>query len=581
MSNRFHNKWHRTNHHTYTNANNPDAGHDPIASKLQPFLGDFVLSGALSAVAPLSAYAAYLYSNNIALCALGGKVAGLFFSNGISLSTGGGGVNLFNSRTGIYTIPTNRTLNGAIYVPVLDVKGNTYLDGNLAITGDLSAFGNISYLDTKVILTSSFYVENKGLDAAATIIQTGNFPVLVCYDKDVGLGVPSFIVDGANAGNVGINTTTPTEKLTIVGNITGYHDKVAFNRSIASGTNSFSTGTSQALGNWSSATNNESVANGPYSHAEGYRTTTGVSADASHAEGANTTASGRKSHAEGEATVASGENSHAEGVLTTASGNTSHAAGYRANTGNYCYVWSDGQLATQTTPTSSTRTGQYLVSASSNVFIPGKMSIGTDSIENALTVVGNVSTRGNLTVFGNVSASGNTILGPLSTLGNLTVFGNVSASGNTTLGNVNTLGNLTVFGNVSASGNLIVINSLTANAFFGNTLTFPVSTGQNLTANSTIVLDFLNNSYVICPLAQGVSNTTFFAISNMQPGRTMKVLLSAQTPHSQLINIDSRFRFFGSTPRPTSVGAYSCGLLQLDSFGYQLSSVALTYTPQT
>lgn len=73
MSNRFHNKWHRHNHHTYPAPNEPDSSHDPIASPADPFKGDFVLAGALSASAPLSAFAGYFSSNNTALCAIGGN----------------------------------------------------------------------------------------------------------------------------------------------------------------------------------------------------------------------------------------------------------------------------------------------------------------------------------------------------------------------------------------------------------------------------------------------------------------------------------------------------------------------------
>lgn len=51
MSSRFHNKWHRHNHHT--NPSNdpryPDSAHDPIASPDHPFQGDFVIQGMLSA----------------------------------------------------------------------------------------------------------------------------------------------------------------------------------------------------------------------------------------------------------------------------------------------------------------------------------------------------------------------------------------------------------------------------------------------------------------------------------------------------------------------------------------------------
>ena len=67
------------------------------------------------------------------------------------------------------------------------------------------------------------------------------------------------------------------------------------------------------------------VAFGDASHAEGaYTTASGYS---SHAEGDSTTASGYRSHAEGDSTTASGDRSHAEGAYTTASGYSSHAEG--------------------------------------------------------------------------------------------------------------------------------------------------------------------------------------------------------------------------------------------------------------
>ena len=49
MSNRFHNKFHRYNHHTFKNPEINDSGYDPIASHENPFRGDFVLEAALSA----------------------------------------------------------------------------------------------------------------------------------------------------------------------------------------------------------------------------------------------------------------------------------------------------------------------------------------------------------------------------------------------------------------------------------------------------------------------------------------------------------------------------------------------------
>jgi hypothetical protein len=51
MSSRFHNKYHRHNHHTTAviDPRYPDASHDPIASHDSPFQGDFILNGILSA----------------------------------------------------------------------------------------------------------------------------------------------------------------------------------------------------------------------------------------------------------------------------------------------------------------------------------------------------------------------------------------------------------------------------------------------------------------------------------------------------------------------------------------------------
>lgn len=64
MSNRFHNKWHRHNHHTLPVSGEPDSSHDPIASPSDPFRGDFVVNGSISAngsitVSALSAGSVY------------------------------------------------------------------------------------------------------------------------------------------------------------------------------------------------------------------------------------------------------------------------------------------------------------------------------------------------------------------------------------------------------------------------------------------------------------------------------------------------------------------------------------------
>jgi hypothetical protein len=154
------------------------------------------------------------------------------------------------------------------------------------------------------------------------------------------------------------------------------------------------------------------TASGYASHAEGSDTT--ASGIYSHAEGDGSVASGWAGHAEGQLTVASGNYSHAEGNTTTASGFASHAAGFRATAAqDYTYAWSDGSLGTATTNVSTTRSGQYMVSASGGVFIPGKVGIGIDCLlpqvsSNALTVVGNISATGVVFASGGNSNQWNT-----------------------------------------------------------------------------------------------------------------------------------------------------------------------------
>lgn len=100
MSNRFHSKYHRHNHHTVNTEDPryPDAGHDPIASPESPFLGDFFMLGTLSAVGTPK------FSEYIA------KPAGVFYAEETAL---------------IAQAP----LSGVAFVA----------DGNVRITGNLSA----------------------------------------------------------------------------------------------------------------------------------------------------------------------------------------------------------------------------------------------------------------------------------------------------------------------------------------------------------------------------------------------------------------------------------------------------------
>ena len=105
-------------------------------------------------------------------------------------------------------------------------------------------------------------------------------------------------------------------------------------------------------------------------------------------------ANGSNNHTQGSYTVAVNVNSNAEGYGTIAKGVASHAGGVRSTAQHdYSYAWSSGDALT--TPNqmnhATTRTGQYMVSAHGGMFLPGKVGIGTDSIDNALTVAGTIS----------------------------------------------------------------------------------------------------------------------------------------------------------------------------------------------
>jgi hypothetical protein len=287
------------------------------------------------------------------------------------------------------------------------------------------------------------------------------------------VGIGTSIAETAAAGNGGLriknnllvngNSTlgdTSTDQTTIVGIISGNNPTTSFNAGSATGFNSFAANESKAFGAHSFAEGWLTIASGIVSHAEGYDTrasnntchaegsTTVASGIASHAEGASTVASGTVSHAEGFQTSALGTVSHAEGQKTKAAGSASHAAGTKATAAqDYTYAWSDANLDTLFENVSTTRTGQYMVSASGGVFIPGNVGIGTDANSEKLTISGNVSANGNLT------ANRLTVAGTVSALSGIYHIGNPQGviPVNATIPNVNLLasvGTRTVIFNV-------------------------------------------------------------------------------------------------------------------------------------
>lgn len=104
------------------------------------------------------------------------------------------------------SVYTSYNENSAAYVT------NNY-NGDVTIQGSLSVLGDISYIDTVVTVTSALSVINVGTGPAFTVNQTGAQPIARFLDDSV---TAVIIADG---GNIGIGLDSPTEKLTVVGNI--------------------------------------------------------------------------------------------------------------------------------------------------------------------------------------------------------------------------------------------------------------------------------------------------------------------------------------------------------------------------
>ena len=101
----------------------------------------------------------------------------------------------------------------------------------------------------------------------------------------------------------------------------------------------------EAMLDYSHAEGNRTEATGYASHAEGRQTS--AAGTTSHAEGFMTYADAEASHAEGKETEATGSGSHAEGNSTEATGDASHAEGYVAKaTGTYSHAEGENTFAT-------------------------------------------------------------------------------------------------------------------------------------------------------------------------------------------------------------------------------------------
>jgi hypothetical protein len=140
---------------------------------------------------------------------------------------------LSNGNSGLKTYVDTTFLplsGGSVFGEVTLQKGfsaldSAYVSGNLLITGNLSALGDVTYLDTKIISTSAVQITNIGTGPALIVTQEGPQDIATFYDD---ANTALIIKDG---GNIGINTGTPNEKLTVLGNISASNDLYGRNAS--------------------------------------------------------------------------------------------------------------------------------------------------------------------------------------------------------------------------------------------------------------------------------------------------------------------------------------------------------------
>ncbi len=103
------------------------------------------------------------------------------------------------------------------------IGGNTKVQGNLTVYGDLSSTGNSYFANTIYSTTSALSVINVGNTGPAIYVANdGSGDLASFYDLDTNTEV--FHIGGANGSfpNVGVKTSTPNKDLTVNGEISAY-----------------------------------------------------------------------------------------------------------------------------------------------------------------------------------------------------------------------------------------------------------------------------------------------------------------------------------------------------------------------
>lgn len=208
---RFHDKLHRKNHHTLPTVGYPDSANDPIASHEEPFQGDFVVNGQLSANTGISILSAHIdydmdcenayvrdttYTNFIS-----GQGTETIISDG-ALTGYGDNTLTMDYRTAIYAkTPVVNILGSVSSTSALYVDGNTSIKKNLIVNSnnEISNYGT-----DKVFLISP--------DSTPFTINSNGQVVIGCLSAFNDVFVPmDFQVVKSGSTRIGLWSFTTTD----------------------------------------------------------------------------------------------------------------------------------------------------------------------------------------------------------------------------------------------------------------------------------------------------------------------------------------------------------------------------------
>jgi len=202
---RFHDKHHRTNHHTLSTVGIPDSATDPIASPSQPFQGDFVVNGVLSSSKGLNVlsanYGGDVYCENL-------HIRDTTYTD-------------FISGEGTETIISDGALTGYVANTLtLDFGTAIYAKTPIAnFTNSISAASAIytSFAKFTSLSTTNLSSDNVRINSLSSFSLSANYITSDSLSSRT-LSSESIISNTLSSQNISANYVNVTNNLTVSGN---------------------------------------------------------------------------------------------------------------------------------------------------------------------------------------------------------------------------------------------------------------------------------------------------------------------------------------------------------------------------